>query len=170
MPTATLLTSPVPALEALDTNYTRWPGYNLPDNVAFQIAEKEYMKADEYDLFLTDPSDYIVRYWLPRVYGVLAPLTKLPPLQSLGTNLAGVTALFSSPEFAKLAAAMKKAGDAETKWRDSLAGMQEEMALLGFPDANLGHAVGWRRHFRRLPTASGPSMGRPETCSGSRTS
>jgi hypothetical protein len=126
------------ALEALDTNYTRWPGYNLPDNVAFQITEKEYMKEDEYDLFLSDPSDYIVRYWLPRVYGVMAPLSKMPPLQSLGTNVAGVTALFTSPEFAKLATAMKKAGEAETKWRSDLEGMQAEMASLGFPDANLG--------------------------------
>jgi hypothetical protein len=126
------------ALEALDTNYTRWPGYNLPDNVAFQITEKEYMKEDEYDLFLSDPSDYIVRYWLPRVYGVMAPLSKMPPLQSLGTNVAGVTALFTSPEFAKLASAMKKAGEAETRWRSDLEGMQAEMVSLGFPDANLG--------------------------------
>ena len=126
------------ALESLDTNYTRWPGYNLPDNVAFQITEKEYMKEDEYDLFLADPSDYIVRYWLPRVYGVMDPLSKLPPLQTLGTNVAGVTALFASPEFEKLAKAMKKAGEAEVKWRSELGGLQEEMASLGFPDANMG--------------------------------
>ena len=45
------------------------------------------MKEDEYDIFLTDPSDYIMRYLLPRVYGSLGPLTKLPPLMGFGANV-----------------------------------------------------------------------------------
>jgi hypothetical protein len=121
------------ALEPLESNYTRWPGYNLPPNVAFQIIEHEYMKEDEYDLFLSDPSDFIVRYWLPRVYGVMQPLAKLPPLRNIGTNLASMTALFASPEFERLAKAMKKAGRAELKWRQAMAGFDEEIASLGFP-------------------------------------
>ena len=62
------------ALEALQTNYTKWPGGTLPPDVPFQIAEKEYMHEDEYDLFLTDPTDYMIHYILPRTYDALQPL------------------------------------------------------------------------------------------------
>lgn len=121
------------ALEALDTNYTRWPGYNLPPNVAFQTIEHEYMKEDEYDLFLSDPSDFIVRYLLPRVYGVMQPLAKLPPLMRMGTNLTMMATVFASPEFEKLARAMKKAGEAQVKWQKAIGDFTAEMATLGFP-------------------------------------
>jgi uroporphyrinogen-III decarboxylase len=122
------------ALEAIETNYIRWPGGPLPENVAFQIIEHEYMKEDEYDLFLADPSDYIVRVWLPRVYGIMQPLTKLPPLMSIGPyNLSVLTTLFATPEFAKLAIAMKKSGQEELKWRRALGDFSSEMTSLGFP-------------------------------------
>ena len=45
------------------------------------------MKADEYDLLLNDTSDFLVRCYLPRVYGILAPAGKLPPLNMLMTML-----------------------------------------------------------------------------------
>ncbi|MFC1949284.1 uroporphyrinogen decarboxylase family protein [Chloroflexota bacterium] len=123
------------ALENLESDYNRWPGYNLPDNVAQQVLEQEFMKADEYDLFLSDPSDFIIRVWLPRVFGVLEPLAKLPPLMSMGTNLAPITTLFASPAFEQLARAMKKAGQEEMKWRQTIGEFDKEMASLGFPQA-----------------------------------
>lgn len=61
------------------------------------------MKEDEYDLFLSDPSDFIVRVWLPRVFGIMQPLTKMPPLMNISMNLGPLVALFASPEFKKLA-------------------------------------------------------------------
>ena len=125
------------ALEATETTYTRWPGFTLPDNVAFQITEHEYMKADEYDIFLADPSDYIVRVLLPRVFGVMAPLADLPPLMTLGTGVSMYAPIFTSPGFAKLARAMKKAGQAEAKYRDVVSKVPGELAALGFPDGGL---------------------------------
>lgn len=118
------------ALEALDSNYTRWPGGTLPPDMPFQIAEKEYMKEDEYDLFLTDPTDYVWRYLLPRIYGTLQPLTKLPSLMS--TNVEGIARILTSPDFQPLIKAMKKAGDAEAKRTRILSTMTQEMAALGF--------------------------------------
>ena len=67
------------ALEILDTKQIRWPGYGLPDNVTHQFVEGEYMREDEYDLFLSDPSDFMMRRHLPRIFGALVPLAKLPP-------------------------------------------------------------------------------------------
>jgi uroporphyrinogen-III decarboxylase len=123
------------ALEATGTNFTRWPGGNLPPNVGNQVVEQEFMKEDEYDLFLADPSDFIVRVWLPRVYSSLKPLANLPPLMSLGTNMAMVSMIFASEEFTQLARAMKRAGEAATKWDREMGRMDMEMASLGFPQA-----------------------------------
>ncbi len=125
------------AMEQMETTYTRWPGFSLPDNVAFQITEHEYMKEDEYDLFLADPSDYIVRVLMPRVFGIMKPLADLPPLQNMGTGMAMWTPVFTSPDWAKLAKAMIKAGRAEAKHRDITMKLPGELAALGFPNGGL---------------------------------
>ncbi|MEK7354223.1 MAG: hypothetical protein AABZ77_06940, partial [Chloroflexota bacterium] len=122
-------------LAALDSNYTRWPGGNLPPDVGQQVIEQEFMKEDEYDLFLSDPSDFIVRYWLPRVFGIMQPLSKLPPLMNMGTALGSMTTLFASPEFTQFARAMKKAGQEEVKWHTAMGDFDKEMASIGFPQA-----------------------------------
>jgi uroporphyrinogen-III decarboxylase len=121
------------ALEATGTNFVRWPGGNLPPDVGNQVVEQEFMKEDEYDHFLADPSDFIIRVWLPRVYDSLKPLAKLPPLMSLGNNMAAVSKLFTSEEFAQLAKTMKRAGEEATKWDHEMGRMDMEMASLGFP-------------------------------------
>lgn len=123
------------ALEALASNYQRWPGGNLPPDVAQQVVEQEFMKEDEYDLFLADPSDFILRVWLPRVFGIMQPLEKLPPLMSFGTNIASITPLFTSPAFEQLARALKKAGQEELKWHQEMGEFDKQMASLGFPQA-----------------------------------
>jgi uroporphyrinogen-III decarboxylase len=120
------------ALEATGTNCTLWPGGNLPPDVGNQVIEREFMKEDEYDLFLADPSDFIVRVWLPRVYDSLKPLAELPPLMSLGTNMAMISKLFASEEFARMADAMKRAGEATSKWNSETGQIDAQMASLGF--------------------------------------
>lgn len=125
------------ALEATGTMFTRWPGGNLPPDIPNQVVEQEFMKAAEYDLFLADPSDFIVRVWLPRVYNSLRPLARLPPLMNLGSNLAAVSTIFASREFMELAQAMNKSGEAATKWEREIGRMDKEMASLGFPEAPL---------------------------------
>jgi hypothetical protein len=38
----------------------------------YQYAEGEYMTADEYDEFIFDPSDFMLRKWAPRQFGSMA--------------------------------------------------------------------------------------------------
>ena len=121
------------ALDILDSNYEWHPGGKLPSNIPHQINEQEYMKEDEYDLFLLDPSDYIIRYWLPRVYNSMKPLAKLPPLRDLGTNATTFATLFDSPEFEQFARVMKQAGQEKKKWDKAVGDLEQEMASIGFP-------------------------------------
>ena len=63
----------------------------------------------------------------------MKPLANLPPLMSLGTNMAMASMIFASEEFTQLAGAMKRAGEAAVKWDHEMGRMDMEMASLGFP-------------------------------------
>lgn len=71
------------AMEMLDYRLYKWPGHGLPDHVAFQAMESEWMKNDEYDNLFDDPSDLWLRSYLPRVFGALEPFTQLPQLTDI---------------------------------------------------------------------------------------
>jgi hypothetical protein len=121
--------------EILDVKNRVWPGHGLPDDAfGFQAIEGEYMKADEYDLFLKDPADFSIRRFFPRIYGALQPLSRLSSLSMLYSNgVEGIAALCATPEFEQMARALSKAGQELKKTRDGFGDSQEDMALLGFP-------------------------------------
>lgn len=65
-------------VQAIGLKYYGIPGLDLPENVAFQYKEPPeehaFMKPDEYNLLIADPTDYLLNVWLPRVSGfVKAP-------------------------------------------------------------------------------------------------
>ncbi len=129
-------------LELIDERQYKWPGGTLPDDVSLQFVEAEYMKADEYDIFLDDPSDFILRYYLPRVSGLLAPLPKIQPLRNqifgnLG-GLQGLTHTLMSPEFRAIGETLSKAEKEQDRLRKEGAEFAAEMARLGFPSQGMG--------------------------------
>jgi hypothetical protein len=122
-------------LELLDTKHQRWPGGTLPPDVPYQFVEGEYMKAEEYDLFLEDPSDFIFRYYLPRIYGSLAPLSEIPPFRNMIGHMGFTTiiGLFNKPGFTELAAKLAKAADEQDRIVKEGIEFSEMMQELGFP-------------------------------------
>jgi hypothetical protein len=65
---------PARAFDILDYKLYSWPGHGLPGNsTGFQYNEREYMKADEYDIFMRNPSDFWMRTYLPRIFGAFEP-------------------------------------------------------------------------------------------------
>jgi hypothetical protein len=121
------------AMTELDVRNCIWPGGPKPADYDYQFIEAEYMKADEYDMFLNDPSDFMIRRYLPRVYGALSPLAKLPPLDSMFAGLEYLTPLFASPEFLEMAKHLAEAGRQVEEFRKTVGNASEELAQLGFP-------------------------------------
>ncbi|OGO31838.1 MAG: hypothetical protein A2Z29_04415 [Chloroflexi bacterium RBG_16_56_11] len=121
------------ALEALDVKNRLWPGGPIPPDYEYQFVEGEYMKEDEYDLFFNDASDFMVRRYLPRVYGAMSPLSRLPSLGVIFQGFEGITPLFATPEFIKVARSLYKAGREMARFRKTIGDAYEELALLGFP-------------------------------------
>jgi hypothetical protein len=123
------------ALEALDMKQIRWPGHGIPADSPFQFMEDEYLKADEVDAFLDDPSDFTVRTYLPRVYGSLEPFGMLPPINwmMMGYITTGLVAVLTIPAVAEALEALAKAGRAAADWAAGEAVLDQELAATGFP-------------------------------------
>lgn len=126
---------PGPSL-ALGDRSTKWPGHGLDANSSFQYVETEYMKAEDYDAFLADPTDWGVRTYLPRVFGELEGLSQLP---HLGLTLFGFWGMsmyigdFASPPVVSALEALCKAGKEQVEWRKRQKETSRRMAALGFP-------------------------------------
>jgi hypothetical protein len=131
-------------MELLGDRQYRWPGGNQPDDLSFQFVEREYMKTDEYDIFLEDPSDFVLRYYLPRTYGLLAPLPKLPPLRTLifGMGIQGLVNILTSPEYRKIGEILVRVEEEQEKLRKEAIEFAEEMGRLGFPSQFMGQGRG----------------------------
>jgi len=78
------MVAPGKALEILDYKLYAWPGHGLSVNApGYQYVEGEYMKADEYEDLLRDPSDFWLRTYLPRIFGSFTGFRMVSPLTDI---------------------------------------------------------------------------------------
>ena len=126
---------PGKALEILDIKTLKWPGHGLPPNaLAHQYIESEYMKENEYDAFLEDPSDFYLRVYAPRIFGSLQSFQMLSRATAMcGMAFSGYPESFIFPE---VRAAYKKlidAGEEMEKWVDVMIRLKMKAMESGFP-------------------------------------
>jgi len=122
--------------EALDYKQLRWPGHGVAANRTYQFVEGEYMKADEYDAFLDDPSDFMVRIYLPRICGALAPFQLLPPLTMIVPYYIGVTMMMAGVAFTGTVSALESIIKAQAEFMKlaiSVGAFNAELQGMGFP-------------------------------------
>ena len=122
--------------EILDYKLYAWPGHGVAPEHSYQCIEEEYMKAEEYDLFLTDPSFYFRNFYLPRVFGALEGFTMLPPLTGI-LEMYGVAFNFipyALPPVQGTFKALFEAGAEAMKWAMAMGGLDGELKSLGFPN------------------------------------
>jgi hypothetical protein len=130
-----LICYPGRAFDALDYKLMKWPGRGLPHDKIYQFIEDEYMRADEYDEFIFDPTDYLMRKYYPRTFGILQPFTELPPLNwSIWLGMLYWTAGFANPRVAESFDNLVKAGKEMMDWLISLATLDAELKKLGYPN------------------------------------
>lgn len=128
--------SPGKAMEYLDWKQEKWPGHGVSPEHSYQFVEGEWMKADEYDYYLKDLSDYALRVLLPRTCGALEPLKMLPPLSVLSAGYRGALLLgeaLAKPEIAGAINVLQKAGREMAELRPKIMAFEHEIEKLGFP-------------------------------------
>ena len=123
------------ASKILGDRMTKWPGYGLGPNGSFQFNEQEFMKAEDYDALLEDPSDFAIRTYLPRAFEQLEGLAFLPPL---GMSLFGFYNLnnlmaLGTPPVMKAMEAIQKATQATMAAMGQAMASNQRMMALGFP-------------------------------------
>jgi hypothetical protein len=126
-------TSSGSVMDILNPTQTKWPGGPLPDNVSHQAIDVECMKEDEYDLFLSDPTDFTLRYVLPRAYGLMKPLADLPKLTDVMMGFGMLTSILARKEYRELGKKIVQAGEEQEKWNSAVGNLEEQAARLGFP-------------------------------------
>lgn len=129
--------------QALGDRMTKWPGYGLGPNGSFQFNEQEFMKAEDYDDFLEDPSDWAIRVYMPRAFSELEGLAMLPPL---GMALYGYYntmnyGVLTAPPVVAAAQAIAKAAQLTAEWIGQSVSSAQRLAALGFPPFSMFGAL-----------------------------
>jgi len=135
------LVIPARALEMIDHKLHKWPGHGLFDDVgSYQFIEAEYMKADEYDKLIDDPSDFWLRTFMPREAGVFKALAKLPHLTPfIGIPLSYLSH-FADPEVEATLQTMIAAGKEVRRWQEVVGEVSRITFEAGYPRFGLGGA------------------------------
>ncbi len=121
--------------EVLDYKLYNWPGHGVPKEQSYQTNEGEYMKADEYDSLIQDPSNYFANTYFPRVFGALEPFKTLPQLTGI-QEMYGVAYNFITFGLPPMQAALKAlmdAGNEALKWVTALGAWNAETTAMGYP-------------------------------------
>jgi len=71
--------SPGRVFDLVQSSFIAWPGHGVPDDRPWQYVEAEYMKTEDYDALIADPSAYFMRGFLPRIASGFASLAALDP-------------------------------------------------------------------------------------------
>jgi len=130
-----------PAFDCLGHTLMRWPGGGLPDDIQYQFLEQEYMKGDEYEHFLSDPSDFILRRYMPRVNTALKGLEKLPQFSVEGMGFGPYYMAFLDPEVQEALAALKRAAELSVPPAQVTQRTMARLSAMGYPGMATGFAA-----------------------------
>ena len=124
-------------LEAIGFKQLQWPGHGVGDNQPFQYLDREYMKADEYDEFLFDPTGYYLHTYLPRVAEAFEGFEELPHFPGLYYFglLAGILR-FAKPRVRAALRKVIKAAEESDRFIKHHVEFTQRMAALGYPCTN----------------------------------
>ena len=137
-------------MDYLDYKQLRWPGHGVAPTHPYQFVEPGQilegreiyppMSPEDYDWFLDDPSDYMIRSYFPKVAGALAPFRKLPPIHGVISWYQGVFEMLTTigqPDVLAAFEALGKAGAEASRWFSSVVKFVGEMATMGYPTFTL---------------------------------
>lgn len=129
-------------MEILDAKQYNWPGHGIPEDGEYQFLEGDYMRENEYDALIRDPSDYWLRVYLPRVYGAMEPLKNLNPFVHMIEMTGSVPSnmsRFAMPEVQQALKKLVEAGEEAVRWQQKVGSNGRKLAELGFPGMNGGN-------------------------------
>jgi hypothetical protein len=131
-------------LELVDPRVLRWPGLGDTPLHSHQVLDGEYMRENEYGHLLSNPADFYLRRYLPRVSGAMEGFGAIGPLPSGDMGYRGVLSLaeaLTAPEVAASLGVLQRIGRELDEWRPKLEAFHREIEDLGFPPWISGAAL-----------------------------
>jgi hypothetical protein len=126
---------PAKAYKILDYKQYAWPGHGLPLNgEGYQFVEGEYMRDDEYDAFIRDPSDFWIRTFLPRAFGAFEPIGMFGSATTVIESVAGLALLpLATPQMQATLQKLQEAGKELAGMMMLIGEFAQRGAALGYP-------------------------------------
>lgn len=118
-----------PMFDVMGSKLYKFPGIGLEEDSTFQFNEEEYMKAEDYDDFIANPTEWLVTKYLPRIN---------PEFANPGSYRASIALIKSSAAFAMAGAAMRAAW---SQWTRDHGFVQASTGFTKAPFDTLGDAM-----------------------------
>ena len=127
-------------LDTLDLKLYQWPGHGLAREREYQFVEDEYMKTEEYQALIDDPTGFFLNIYFPRIFNSLKPLETiplLPPVHEMPVIPAAV-APFGAEAMQGALKSLGQAGDEALRWRALTREINGQIMGKGFPSFSGG--------------------------------
>lgn len=131
---------PGKALDILDFSLYRWAGHGLREDQQYQFVEGEYMKAEEYQDLIDDPTGFFLTVYFPRIFGALGPLRKmplLPPVHEIPLVPPAVMP-FGMEDVQSAFLRLAEAGDEVNRWLSAVVRVSALIMGKGYPSFSAG--------------------------------
>jgi hypothetical protein len=137
--------TPGKALEILAPKSMKWPGHGVEPTQGHQAIElNNLMKADEYEAYMYDTADFMIRSLMPRTSEKLEGLANLPRLSELGGGAMGAQMLgmsFGDPKVGLAIDTLRKFGKEMHKWQPRMKRFNKMIEDRGFAPYFQGGAM-----------------------------
>jgi uroporphyrinogen-III decarboxylase len=128
-------TYPGKVMEILGYKLYAWPGHGLsPDATGIQFLEAEYMKPEEYDDLIRDPSDFWLRTYMPRVFEAFVPFSAFGPATDIVESVSVNNLMpLGNPAMQETLKKMLEAGEEYQRMMNAAAASGLSGLAAGFP-------------------------------------
>ena len=122
-------------LDILDFKLCKWPGRGVSKEQEYQYVEKEYMKAEEYQDLIDDPTGYFMSIYFPRIFGSLKALEKMPMLPPVNEipSVPPAAIPFGTQEVQSTLKTLMDAGKETGRWITAVRRINSSVMSKGYP-------------------------------------
>ncbi|MBW1775483.1 MAG: uroporphyrinogen decarboxylase [Deltaproteobacteria bacterium] len=127
-------------LDILDFKLYQWPGHGVAKEHEYQYVEKDWMKAEEYQDLIDDPTGFFMNIYFPRIFGSLKALEKMPlfpPVHEIPC-IPPAMIPFGTEDVQAAFKSLMEAGEETIKWITALRSLNGKMMGEGYPSFSGG--------------------------------
>jgi len=127
-------------LDILDFTLYQWPGHGLDKDQEYQFVEDEYMKAEEYQYLIDDPTGFFMNVYFPRIFGTMKPLENMSLLPGVNEIplVPAAARLFGTTEMQSAMKSLIEAGKETVRWFDAVRSINASIMGDGYPAFSAG--------------------------------